>query len=76
MTITASGGKRMAVKESALEAICDARLLGANRRVLADRKGRVRGARSAEACRWAGMFHRDVTEDAPRQCQMCDYAVR
>lgn len=27
-----------------------------------------------EICRWAGMFHRDVAEDAPRQCQMCDYA--
>lgn len=24
-------------------------------------------------CRWAGMFHREVTSDAPRQCQLCDY---
>ncbi len=27
-----------------------------------------------EICRWAGMFHREVTEDAPKQCQMCDYS--
>lgn len=26
-----------------------------------------------EICRWAGMFHREVAEGAPRQCQMCDY---
>lgn len=26
-----------------------------------------------EICRRAGMFHREVAEDAPRQCQMCDY---
>ena len=24
-------------------------------------------------CRWSGMFHRTVTDDAPRQCQRCDY---
>ena len=24
-------------------------------------------------CRWAGLFHREVTPDAPRQCQRCDY---
>lgn len=24
-------------------------------------------------CRWAGLFHREVTSDAPRQCQRCDY---
>ena len=23
-------------------------------------------------CRWAGMFHREVTSDAPGQCQLCD----
>ena len=27
-----------------------------------------------QICRWAGMFHREVADDAPRQCQMCDYA--
>lgn len=26
-----------------------------------------------QICRWAGMFHREVADDAPRQCQMCDY---
>lgn len=26
-------------------------------------------------CHWAGMFHREVTADAPRQCQLCDYGV-
>ena len=26
-----------------------------------------------EICRWSGMFHREVTDDAPKQCQMCDY---
>ena len=26
-------------------------------------------------CRWAGMFHRTVTDDAPRQCQRCDYGT-
>lgn len=25
-------------------------------------------------CHWAGMFHRKVTSDAPRQCQLCDYS--
>ncbi|MEE8717373.1 MAG: helix-turn-helix domain-containing protein [Coriobacteriales bacterium] len=24
-------------------------------------------------CRWAGITHREVTQDAPRQCQSCDY---
>ena len=24
-------------------------------------------------CKWAGLFHREVTSDAPRQCQGCDY---
>lgn len=24
-------------------------------------------------CHWAGMFHRGVTADAPRQCQLCDF---
>lgn len=24
-------------------------------------------------CHWAGMFHREVTADAPRQCQLCDF---
>lgn len=24
-------------------------------------------------CRWAGMFHREVTSDAPHQCQLRDY---
>lgn len=24
-------------------------------------------------CRWAGFFHREVTSDAPRQRQRCDY---
>ena len=24
-------------------------------------------------CQWAGLFHRDVTTDAPRHCQKCDY---
>lgn len=27
-----------------------------------------------EICRWAGMFNRNVSMDAPKQCQMCDYA--
>ena len=26
-----------------------------------------------EICRGAGLFHRDVRDDAPKQCQMCDY---
>lgn len=26
-----------------------------------------------EICRWSGMFHREVTADAPKQCQLCDY---
>ena len=26
-------------------------------------------------CRWAGMFHRTVTDDAPRRCQRCDYGT-
>lgn len=26
-------------------------------------------------CHWAGMFHREVTADAPRQCQRCDYGA-
>ena len=26
-------------------------------------------------CHWAGMFHREVTADAPRQCQLCDYGT-
>lgn len=26
-----------------------------------------------EICRWSGMFHREVTDDAPKQCQMCDH---
>lgn len=25
-------------------------------------------------CAWAGQVHREVTSDAPRQCQTCDYA--
>lgn len=25
-------------------------------------------------CRWSGMFHREVSVDAPKQCQMCDFA--
>jgi DNA-binding HxlR family transcriptional regulator len=24
-------------------------------------------------CAWAGQVHREVTSDAPRQCQTCDY---
>lgn len=24
-------------------------------------------------CSWAGLTHREVTSDAPRQCQTCDY---
>ncbi|WP_130813055.1 helix-turn-helix domain-containing protein [Olsenella sp. Marseille-P4559] len=24
-------------------------------------------------CRWSGLTHREVTSDAPRQCQVCDY---
>lgn len=24
-------------------------------------------------CKWAGLFHREVTSDAPHQCQRCDY---
>lgn len=24
-------------------------------------------------CAWAGMFHREVSSDAPKQCQMCDF---
>ena len=28
-----------------------------------------------QICRWAGMFHREVTDCAPRQCQMCDYVA-
>lgn len=24
-------------------------------------------------CAWAGMFHREVSAEAPRQCQRCDY---
>lgn len=24
-------------------------------------------------CRWAGQFHREVSGDAPRHCQSCDY---
>mgnify|MGYP000844458699 FL=1 len=26
-----------------------------------------------DICRWAGQTHRQVTSDAPRQCQVCDY---
>ena len=26
-----------------------------------------------EICRWSGMFHREVTADASKQCQLCDY---
>lgn len=24
-------------------------------------------------CKWAGLFRREVTEDAPRHCQQCDF---
>ena len=24
-------------------------------------------------CAWAGMFHREVSSDAPKHCQMCDF---
>ncbi|MGI6230538.1 MAG: winged helix-turn-helix transcriptional regulator [Tractidigestivibacter sp.] len=26
-----------------------------------------------DICRWAGLTYREVTSDAPRQCQTCDY---
>ncbi len=26
-----------------------------------------------DICRWAGLFHREVSADAPRHCQQCDY---
>ena len=26
-----------------------------------------------EICRWSGMCHREVTADASKQCQLCDY---
>ncbi len=26
-----------------------------------------------DICQWAGLFHRQVTSDAPRQCQRCDF---
>lgn len=29
-----------------------------------------------EICRWSGMFYREVSGDAPKQCQMCDYTLR
>ena len=25
-------------------------------------------------CKWAGLFHREVTADAPTHCQQCDFA--
>ena len=28
-----------------------------------------------EICRWAGVFHREVSVEAPKQCQMCDYGA-
>lgn len=24
-------------------------------------------------CKWAGLFHREVSTDAPRHCQQCDF---
>ncbi|MDO4289832.1 MAG: helix-turn-helix domain-containing protein [Eggerthellaceae bacterium] len=29
-----------------------------------------------DICRWSGAFHREVTADAPAQCQQCDYTAR
>ncbi|MGN0073268.1 MAG: winged helix-turn-helix transcriptional regulator [Coriobacteriales bacterium] len=29
-----------------------------------------------DICRWAGLFHREVTEDAPSHCQHCDFHAR
>lgn len=26
-----------------------------------------------EICKWSGMFYRNVSTSAPKQCQMCDY---
>ena len=26
-----------------------------------------------DICKWAGLFHREVTEDAPAHCQNCDF---
>ena len=27
-------------------------------------------------CRWSGIFHREVTDDAPAHCQTCDFHPR
>lgn len=26
-----------------------------------------------DICKWAGLFHREVTSDAPKHCQHCDF---
>lgn len=26
-----------------------------------------------DICKWAGIYHREITEDAPNHCQRCDY---